>query len=267
MRGKLLIVTLLASAVLLIAPVPGCQTVTPEEVNAAQQQVAENKARTDAEWEKLQKSILDTTETSATAAAAMASSEQDYDRAVSAGDTAAAEKAKAEWSKSAKTKADADKMLVQLRETEKTLAGVRKTISEVEKGLKGALNPDGTINPDAAASTVGALLPPPWNVIVALGAPALIGVVGEIRRRRAVDAANSLIGITEDLRAVVPGVKETMHANEPTIHAKLSPLAKRLVEKRKRRVPPSPLVAAKAPVAAASAPVAGSPLTEIIPHT
>lgn len=100
--------------------------------------------------------------------------------------------------------------------------------------------PEGGVDLGATASSVGLLLPPPWNIIWGIGAPLIVGGVQELRRKRAVAAtdaneaaARDLVNLIDRLRLnpeIGASVSSYMKSNKEEIHKNvLGDVAKAIV--------------------------------------
>jgi len=150
-------------------------------------------------------SVADTSATKAQLATIRQETEAEYQEAKTAGDDKAAERAA------------------------KTLEKVK----QAEDFLGKATGPDGAFDPGKAAGAAGALLPPPWNLIVMLGAPLLAAGVQELRVRKKEADAVSIINGIEALKATDPGVKTALKTHENVVKAEYTSGAKAMVRKHK----------------------------------
>ena len=114
-----------------------------------------------------------------------------------------------------------------------SLAGIEAKAARATAAIDRFVRPDGTIDIGAGASAAGAALPPPWNLLVMLGLPVVVGGIQEWRRTQAVKAAKSIVNSVDQLRIASPVVRtemEKLAANEETdFSAAMTPLAQRIV--------------------------------------
>lgn len=103
----------------------------------------------------------------------------------------------------------------------KTIETIDRTAAELAKVravIDAGTNPDGSVNVGGAIGAVAPLVPPPWNVLLLVGAPLLTGAIGEIRRRRAVAAAAAVVNSIDLLKQTSPLVKQAFEENTGLIH-------------------------------------------------
>lgn len=135
-----------------------------------------------------------------------------------------AETAKGDGADAAKV-ADLQKQIDQL-------ASLKAYIDKAIATLKAAETPD-TADDAAAAGSVGALLPPPWNTVALIGGPLVIGLVQELRKRNSTAAAVSIVNGITAASANIPGFREMLDRAKPVLKAEYTPEAKKLVDKHK----------------------------------
>lgn len=100
------------------------------------------------------------------------------------------------------------------RETaEKTLEHLAKLdagITKAEHLAQQVFDEQGNINPQGAAAAAGALLPPPFNLIVMIGGPLALLATQEIRARRRKQEADEL---EKAARSIVNGIDRVRNAS------------------------------------------------------
>lgn len=127
------------------------------------------------------------------------------------------------------------------------IAQVQAKVDAVNATLAKVVKPDGTVNVGAVGSEVGALLPPPWNLIAILGGPLIAAGIQQWRLNQkqkdlasiTLDAdqaqadAESIVKSIDVLRAhptAGPSVKAAMAGIKPQLQAVLTPGAKSTIE-------------------------------------
>lgn len=155
-------------------------------------------------------------QSAATLAQAEAKANQDAADAVARGDTKAAEKAR-------KTAEHAKKM----RE-----GAEQASAAMVIDPATGEVDLEATAG--SAVTKAGALLPPPYNLIALIGAPIVVGMAQEWRRKRAADAAKSIVkSVDEWIKAdpmVMQSAKNMPDSVKAAVHAPLTKDAVKLID-------------------------------------
>jgi hypothetical protein len=106
-----------------------------------------------------------------------------------------------------------------------------KQIDAALTALNASVGPDGKITTDTAitgvTSTVGALLPPPWNVLAILGGAVAAGIVQQVRLNSANATGKSLVNALDAHNIAEPtNAVTTLH---PDAVAALTPGAAKLL--------------------------------------
>ncbi|MFM9958316.1 MAG: hypothetical protein ACKVZJ_09570 [Phycisphaerales bacterium] len=105
----------------------------------------------------------------------------------------------------------------------------RKLMETARKELASAINPDGSFNAGGAALAASKWLPPPWNILVPGLGLAVIAGVGEIRTRRAVKAAASIVNAQSAASLRDPTFRVALANNAEVMHRELTPTAVKIV--------------------------------------
>lgn len=103
------------------------------------------------------------------------------------------------------------------------VANAEKTLATVDEWRGKVATAANTIKTDAGgqldisgtAASVGALLPPPWNLLAMIGVPLVVGGVQELRRRNAVASGKSIVHHIDAMMAEDPKVREALKTVEP----------------------------------------------------
>jgi hypothetical protein len=126
---------------------------------------------------------------------------------------------------------------------QKTIATVDAalpTVIQAQKVLTEATNPDGTINTEKAISggvtAVSALVPPPYGVLLGIGGTLVAAVIGEIRRKQAVDAAKSIVNSVDALKLSDPQVAAVFKSQRKVLRGQLTKLGEKIVDKERLNV-------------------------------
>ena len=126
---------------------------------------------------------------------------------------------------------------------QKTIATVDAALPVVvqaQKVLTEATNPDGTINTDKAIgggiTAVSALVPPPYGVLLGIGGTLAAAVIGEIRRKQAVDAAKSIVNSVDALKLSDPNVATALKTGRAVMRSQLTKLGGKIVDKERLNV-------------------------------
>ncbi len=126
---------------------------------------------------------------------------------------------------------DLTERLAKAEQAAATMARIKEQSGEVNKKVASVLNPDGSVSPEGVASVVAPLLPPPWNVIAA-GGLTLLGLgVGEMRRRQALTALQSVVDGLEKAKNTSAVLKTGLKDSAPILLSSYTPLAKEVVRK------------------------------------
>lgn len=127
-----------------------------------------------------------------------------------------------------------EKKVADMQKSLDELAKLRAQLNKAEQMLDAATNPDGTFNVGGASSAIGAALPPPWNLLVMVGGPLLVGLVQEMRVRRETAAAVSLVNGITTLQMAEPTVmNQLLERNEDALKGEYTTRAKKIVSKHK----------------------------------
>lgn len=106
---------------------------------------------------------------------------------------------------------------------------IKARLDQSRAVVSAAVNPDGTVNWEGSLTTLGGMAPFPFNLIIALGGTT---IVAEIRRRRAIAAAKSIVNGLDALRIENPAVAEAMKASASRadgFDSAYTPLAEKIV--------------------------------------
>ena len=103
------------------------------------------------------------------------------------------------------------------RDTIASADAINGRLDQVAAALAAATNPDGSVNVGAAASAAAPFLPPPWNLVLLLGGPALAALIQELRVRRAVADAGSIVSGLEAAKAANPALGAALKASAPVL--------------------------------------------------
>lgn len=120
-------------------------------------------------------------------------------------------------------------------------AAVQTKLAAAHDLVRAVLNPEGGGDIDKALGTIGVAIPPPWNIVAAIGVPLIGWGVREWQMRRknavanaaakeATDAAKSIVNAVDVLRGKAPEVAAAMSKNREAIREELTPLATAIVE-------------------------------------
>lgn len=107
-----------------------------------------------------------------------------------------------------------------------------EALAKAQALIKESVGPDGEIDAQKATTAIGSLLPPPMQGAVGLVALG-VGIWQEVRRRKAQDAAVSIINGISAVTASDPLLRAKLKSAKPILAQEYSPTAKKLVAKHK----------------------------------
>ncbi|MGH7242924.1 MAG: hypothetical protein ACREJD_05850 [Phycisphaerales bacterium] len=102
------------------------------------------------------------------------------------------------------------------------IAELEKKASDLKAAVATATKPDGTIDVATAAGSVGAFLPPPWNLIAMVGVPLIVGGIQQLRIGKEKSKADQL---DEDARSIV-NYLDAMRSKSATLATEMQVLSK-----------------------------------------
>jgi len=95
-----------------------------------------------------------------------------------------------------KAQVDSDNDVKSKAESQKALDEIIRLQTELAKiktKVDASINSDGTVNTTGVMTAVGATLPFPWNLIVLVGIPSVVGIIQQLRLNTSTNAAKSLV--------------------------------------------------------------------------
>lgn len=142
----------------------------------------------------------------------------------------------------------------EVQAAEETLKVAKETQARLQKledfyvKVQSSFNPDGSLNGAGAGAAIAGVVPGPWQPFVLLGAPLVVGLIQQWRKKQAdqqtaeaLRAGRSIINGIDALRLSEPAVKEAMKKHESLLMSNYSPLAQALV--KDETITPRPVAA------------------------
>jgi len=128
--------------------------------------------------------------------------------------------------------ADAVKALSEQKaKADANAASLSKQLETVNKALAtldAARSADGSIDPSGAVAAAAPFLPPPWNGFAILGGVLATAALQEIRVRRGVNAAVSLVNAREAVKAADPAAAAAYAKHAGLVLQEQTPLATKI---------------------------------------
>lgn len=110
-------------------------------------------------------------------------------------------------------------------------------LAAAQAQLHSVTGADGSITPGSAAPAIGAVLPPPWNILVGVGGPLLIGLIQEWRVRNKVADSVSIINGIEAAKMNDPALRVALDRAKPLLISEFTESAIALVDANKLAKP------------------------------
>lgn len=113
---------------------------------------------------------------------------------------------------------------------------LKTKVDLAEEKLNQMWNADGSANVSGVTSAVSGALPPPWNLLVMVGAPIAVGLYQQMRVNRETKAAISLVNGITALQLTDPNISAILKANKTRLKNEYTDRAIELVNEHKLKV-------------------------------
>lgn len=113
---------------------------------------------------------------------------------------------------------------------------LKTKVDLAEEKLNQVWNGDGSVNVNGVTSAVSGALPPPWNLLMLVGAPIAVGLYQQYRVNRETKAAISLVNGITALQMADPNMKQVLKANKETLKSEYTERAIQIVNEHKMKV-------------------------------
>lgn len=99
----------------------------------------------------------------------------------------------------------------------------RKQAAAIGGAIDNLMEPDGTVSVESVSTGLGAVLPPPWNILAFVGVPAVVALIQQARVKKKEQAMRSVVNSIDALRIKAPQVNQYFREHSNEMHKHLTP--------------------------------------------